>query len=386
MIKIAHVITGLSAGGAEMMLRKLLSGIDRSVYENVVITMRPAGFIGRELEKNGVPVIELTSDKNASVFKIFVQLVRVLGRERPQIVQTWLYHSDLLGTVAAKLLRVPLIVWNVRCAELDAADHPRSLFWIIKVLAYISRIPNAIIVNSKAGMTVHKKLGYKAKKWVLIPNGFEMENFSPSDGHYKEMRRKIGLSEKAVIIGLVARYHPMKDHKTFLEAAGILRNSCPDVHYFLIGSGVEPENEELMLEINRLRLRDHIHLLGEVENVTDVVRSLDIAVSSSYSEGFSNVVGEAMACGVPCAVTDVGDSGTIVGNTGAVVPPRNPRAMADAWSRILKMTRNERKALGASARSRIVDQYSLKHVIECYEDLYREIGPTQEIQKNVLCK
>ena len=368
------------------MLRKLLSGIDRSVYENVVITMRPAGFIGRELEKNGVPVIELTSDKNASVFKIFVQLVRVLGRERPQIVQTWLYHSDLLGTVAAKLLRVPLIVWNVRCAELDAADHPRSLFWIIKVLAYISRIPNAIIVNSKAGMTVHKKLGYKAKKWVLIPNGFEMENFSPSDGHYKEMRRKIGLSEKAVIIGLVARYHPMKDHKTFLEAAGILRNSCPDVHYFLIGSGVEPENEELMLEINRLRLRDHIHLLGEVENVTDVVRSLDIAVSSSYSEGFSNVVGEAMACGVPCAVTDVGDSGTIVGNTGAVVPPRNPRAMADAWSRILKMTRNERKALGASARSRIVDQYSLKHVIECYEDLYREIGPTQEIQKNVLCK
>lgn len=373
MIKILHLITDLSTGGAETMLYKLITHIDRTRFNNVVVSMTDKGTFGNRIESIGIPVFALGMQRGLPNPIGLLRLLRLLKKEQPQILQTWLYHADLLGIIAAKIAKIQSIIWNLRCSELDKNDHPKSLFFILYLLAKLSRIPKAVIINSKTGQLFHERMGYKAINWKLIPNGFDINLFRPSNDSRIIFRQKLGVSEQTFLIGLVARYHPMKDHLNLLKAASLLFKIKPDVHFVFAGQGVDERNKGLVETIKEIGIASNVHLMGKRKDIQYIISALDIAVSSSYSEGFPNAIGEAMACGVPCVVTDVGDSAYIVGDTGIVVPPRDPHAMANALEKLLSMGAEERSALGLAARERIISHFSIEAVTKQYENLYYEI-------------
>jgi len=379
-VKIVHLISDLSTGGAEMMLFRLLSHIDRSRFENVVISLTGLGTLGARIESLGIHVHTLGKRKPGapnsiglgrflSLFLIGLwKLVSQLRKERPTILQTWLYHSDLFGLMAGKLAGVPAIVWNLRCTNLKSQ---RDL--AMRVLALLSVYPQGVLVNSLAGRQFHETKGYYPKKWFLIPNGFDLDLFRPDPEARKRLRGELDLPDETLLIGLIARIDPLKDHSNFLHAARILLEQRNDVQFVLAGLRVDHSNASLMAEIKALGLSAQVHLLGERQDVRYVMAALDILTSSSSGEGFPNVVGEAMACAVPCVVTDVGDSALLVGDTGKVVPPENPELLAQAWLELLEMGREKRVRLGAAARERIQARFDIISVVKRYEQCYEEL-------------
>ncbi len=212
---------------------------------------------------------------------------------------------------------------------------------------------------------------------VVIPNGFDLGDFSPSEKARVSVRQELNIAEKAFIIGLVARYHKQKDHENFFQAAHLLMQSIDekthDIHFLLCGDKVSWNNDVLVKKIDTLGRRDRFHLLGKRKDMPRLTASLDIAVSSSYSEAFPNVLGEAMACAVPCVVTDVGDSALIVGNTGKVVPSKNPGLLAHAMKELIELGEDGRRKLGEAARQRVMDHFNLPDIVLRYEALYRQI-------------
>ncbi len=372
-IRIAHLITGLATGGAEMSLAKLVSGMDKSRFDNVVLNMGGGdSYLARTIEAGGVEVVTVAMrPKRRAPFGL-ARLLAHLALKKPDILQTWLHHADLVGLYASRIIGVPLI-WNLRCAELDPADHPGSLFTILRHLARNSSIPKAVIVNSTAGKMAHEAIGYHPAEWIVVPNGFDTDMFKPDQVAYEALRDEIGVKRDCPVIGLVARYHLMKDHSTFIKAAGLLCARRPDVHFVMVGTGVDENNTELTQAIADAGIKNKVHLLGEKENIPAITAGFDVATCSSYSEGFANVVGEAMSCAVPCVVTDAGDCADVVGDTGIVVNTRDPEAMARGWETILSMDPDRRKTMGRSARDRVAALYSLDKVARKYETIYERM-------------
>ena len=373
MIKVVHLITGLANGGSETMLWKLLSRMDSSRFANIVVSMDSRGEVGRRIERLGIPVFALRMNPGVPSLLGLIRLIGLLRAQKPDVLQTWLYHADLLGLVAGKICRVPAIAWNVRCADLDREDHPLHLWLSLRILARTSALPEAVIVNSVAGRLANERLGYKPKRWKLIPNGFELDIFQPSEEARQLIRRELEVTADTLLVGLVARFHFMKDHSTFLRAARRLHKIRPDVHFVLVGRNVDIQNAILMEQISVLNLDEYVHLLGARADIPVVTAALDVASCTSYSEGFPNVIGEAMACGVPCVVTDVGDCAKIIGDAGIVVPPRDCDAIADGWRVLLTMPEEERRMLGMRGRSRIASMFDIDQIIRRYETLYQEI-------------
>ncbi|MBI4665138.1 MAG: glycosyltransferase [Nitrospinae bacterium] len=374
-LKIFHLITGLQTGGAETMLAKLVGGMDKSRFENVVLNMSAGpSMLAGIIEKNGSRVETVAMRPVWRLPSGMAKLVSLIKREKPHILQTWLHHADFFGMLAARMAGDTPVLWNLRCAELAVEDHPKSLFYILQLLARNSALPEAVIVNSRAGLLAHEAIGYKPRRWEIIPNGFDVERFAPSDEKRRAARRQLGIGDKTPVIGLVARYHPMKDHATFLAAAGLVHKKRPDAVFVMAGTGVDSSNETIMSQIRREGLNGSIHALGEVADVPGITAALDIATCSSYSEGFPNVIGEAMACEVPCVVTDAGDSSEILGDYGVVVPPRDPSAMAEGILKLLAMSEVDRRELGRRARQKIVSNYSLEQITRRYQSLYEEIA------------
>ena len=370
MTSIVHLITDLDRGGSETTLVNLVSRLDSARFTNTVISLTDRGTRGADLTRLGVPVVELRMKPALPSPMALWRLQRAVRRARPDILQTWLFHADFLGLLAGRATGTESICWNIRCAELRQADHPASLFLLLRILAKLSPLPAAVIVNSQAGRLAHEALGYHPRRWELIPNGIDLETFVPSQERRNLWRQATGIAIDAPVVGLVARYHPMKDHATFLDAAAAVAASLPDVHFVMAGRRVDSTNAALVESIARRGLAGRVSLCGEVADTPSLFCALDVAVSASYSEAFPNVVGEAMACGVPCVVTDAGDSARIVGRTGVVVPTRDPAAMSAAMIRLLAMDPSARAALGVEARTRIADDYSLARMAARYETLY----------------
>ena len=379
-LKIAHIITGLNAGGAEIMLYKLLSGLDREAFEPRVVSLTDIGPVGEKIKLLGVPVRALGMRRGVPDPRGVWRLVQQLKAERPHLVQTWMYHADLLGGLAARLGSGIPVVWNIRHSNLDPVGNKRTTIWTAKVCARLSHcLPARIVCCSEASSRVQTALGYAGDKMMMIPNGFALTAFKPDAKARTAVREELGISQEALLIGLVGRFDPQKDHRNFVEAAARLRTDCPQVHFLLCGDGVNWNNAELTGWIGEAGLRQQFHLLGRREDMPRLTAALDIASSSSCGEGFSNVIGEAMACGVPCAVTDVGDSAFIVGETGLVVPPRNPEALAQAWKKLIQMGPEGRQKLGEAARKRILENFSLPDIVARYEALYKEVVRRKQI-------
>jgi glycosyltransferase involved in cell wall biosynthesis len=371
-VRVAHVITDLEIGGAELMLARLVGGVDRSRIDNVVISLGTTGPIGLRIQQSGIPVHALDMKRGRPNPAALWRLAMLLRRLKPEVIQTWLYHADLVGLIGRVASPGARVVWNIRCAELDPRDHPRLQPLLLRLLAMTSKVPSAVVCNSVAGRRAHERLGYTPRRWCIIPNGFDTAAFRPEPEARRRLRHELGLPDNARLVGLLARFHPMKDHPTFLRAASAVARRQPDVHFVAAGAGIA-ENEGLARLARELRIEPVMHLLPGRSDASDFLAGLDVAVSSSYSEAFPNVVGEAMACGTPCVVTDVGDSATIVGESGIVVPPRSPGALADAILRLLDLDRASLESLGRAARERIVSEFSIERAAARYEALYTEL-------------
>lgn len=371
-----HVITGLSIGGAETMLLKLLSAASGNM-EHVVVSLGDEGAIGPRIAALGIPVHCLRLQRNApNPFRV-LSMLSLAGRIDPQLIQGWMYHGNLMASMAASALRksapgkTPPVLWNIRQTVYDLRNERWLTARFIRLGARLSARPAAIIYNSQTSAAQHEGLGYRAEKRVIIPNGFDCQVLRPDEAARKTVRAELGVSDDIVLVGLVARYHPMKDHAGFLQAAGVLAQSHPQAKFVLAGTGVSLKQPELAAAVRQNGLQDRVMLLGERSDIPRLNNAFDIACSASaWGEGFSNSIGEAMACGVPCAVTDVGDSAYLVGDSGLVAPQREPNALANAIARLIDLGWTGRQQLGVKARKRIETEFSLSAIVQRYEGLY----------------
>ncbi len=353
------------------MLLKLCATIHRSRFSLSVISLRDHGTIGPKIEDLGIPVYSIGLRRNIPSITAFLKLRNLLRDLRPDLIQGWMYH----GNIAACLFsgKSP-VCWGVRQSFYGFSKQRRMTNWIIMLGKYFSRFSNCIIYNSKTSALQHAKFGFAEKNAIVIPNGFDIDIFCPDIKSKSLLKKEWGLNDDVVLIGLIARFHPMKDHKVFLKAAALLHSEFPNVYFVLVGNGVSTDNAELCKLIDNLSLSDHVLLLGERMDIPKVTATLDIATScSAWGEGFANSIGEAMSCGVPCVVTDVGDSAWIVGETGRVVPTSNPDALAASWKSLVSLGSDGRHELGVLARERVRNNFSLDSVASQYENLYARL-------------
>jgi glycosyltransferase involved in cell wall biosynthesis len=375
-VKILHVITSLNVGGAETMLYRLLKSMDASRFENQVVCLIHPGPVGERIQSLGVPVFSLNMRPGRQSLDALIGLVRLLRRESPDLLQTWLYHADLLGVLATKISATP-VIWNIRASNMDMSHYRRLSSVVLRACVQLSGWPQAVIVNSRAGQEFHAHLGYHPRRWVHIPNGIDTGLFQPDPPARMLLRKELGLAPDSLIIGLVARLDPMKDHWNFFRAASLLVDRSVDVHFVLAGTGVEPSKISFYNYFERYELHGRLHLLGQRDDISSVTAALDIASSSSsFGEGFSNTIAEAMSCGIPCVVTDVGDSANLVGESGIVVPPMNPQALAEGWHRMISLAVEGRNELGAIARQRIQQNFQQDEITRQYEILYESLMTT----------
>lgn len=330
-LHVVHVITGLGQGGAETVLHRLVTAPGQESV-HTVISMGDDGVFGDRLRQAGVTVHALhMKDSPLAAMQGAWQLWRLLRRLRPDVVQTWMYHADLVGGLAARLAGVKALAWGIRNSGADLRHGSRSAHVLAWVCARLSRwVPQVIIACAEDAARRHRGMGYDADRLMVIPNGYDLSAWGPDPESGAAARRDWRVEPDELLIGSVARWNPLKDHDTLLAALGRAATQLPKLKCVLVGEGMEPGNAELAALLNRHGVADRVVLLGRRSDVPRILPALDLYVLSSRAEGFPNVVAEAMASGVPCVVTDVGDAARIVGNTGWVVPPRQPAALADA--------------------------------------------------------
>lgn len=379
MIRIVAIITGLSTGGAEAMLLKMLKRIDRNRYAMHVISLTDKGEIGPRIESLNIPVEALGMRPGVlSVFG-FVRLLSRLRVLRPDVVHTWMYHSDLLGGLAARLVGIRNIGWALHNSNLDRDKSKVATRAVMRTCAVASnRIPLRILSCSERARSIHVAAGYCASKMVVVPNGFDLDQFHPDSESRVSVRQELGLAPDTLLVGLIARSDPQKNHMGFVDAARQVQERIQDVHFLLAGSGIDATHPTLMQYIDGVGLRDAFHLMGQRADIPRLMASLDVLVSSSHSEAFPNVLGEAMACGVPCVVTNAGDSADMVGDTGRVVSVGDMASLAREVIRVLDMPPAQRRALGLKARERVRDKYEIGRVVREYEAFYDSLSQTGE--------
>ena len=377
-MKIVHVITGLDTGGAETSLVRLLSRMDRSRFEPVVITLREGGALRPRVAALDVPVYSLGLPRGAVDPRGLLRLRNLLRRERPDIVQSWLYHADLLSGIAGKLAGRPPVVWNIRNGAIKDVGMQKMTQLVAHACGRTSRLlATSIVCCSVSARAIHVGLGYDDARIVLIPNGYDIDAFAPDDRLRQEIRSELNIPESAPLIGIAARFDPIKDHRSFVRAAAIVAGHHPDARFLMCGDNIDALNPQLMEWIRDAGMTDNILLLGRRADMAAIYNGIDILASSSITEGFPNTIAEAMACGTPCAVTDVGDAALIVGEHGRVVPPSNPGALAGAIESLIELGADGRRELGRAARERIASQFSLSQTTAQYEALYERIAATR---------
>lgn len=374
-ISILCLISGLEYGGAEMMLYKLLSCMDRTRFTAQVISMIDLGPFSGKIKELGVPLGSLGMRRGIPNPMSVVRLAHWLRQAKPDVIQTWMYHADLLGGLAAKLAGGIPVAWGVHQSNLGKQGNRRLTIYTMKVCAQVSKwLPTRIVCCSEASQRVHAALGYASRKMVVIPNGFDLSAFKTDMTARESIRAELRIPADAPLIGLFGRFDPQKDHHNFVCAAALLHRSRPDVHFLLCGDDVTWENGQLRDWIEKAGIRKQCILLGRRDDMPRLTAALDIASLSSFGEGFPNVIGEAMACGVPCVVTEVGDCALMVGQTGRIVPPRNAKELAKAFGELVELGMKGRSQLGAAARRRIFEHFNLPNIVGRYESLYQQIA------------
>lgn len=370
-VRILHVITGLGRGGSETALSRLVGALDPERFTSRVVALNSGGAIQAELSAQGIQTDCIRHESRMPSLSSYFRLQRIAREFHPDVIQGWLPHGNLAAFAIAKFTRAaPKLAWNVRQSLYDLAYEPIGTRLIIRACSPLSLFTDRIVYNSSVGCSQHEQLGYDSSKSLLIYNGFDTELFRPDQRARTAIRAELGVDQSLPLIGMVARLHPHKDHATFFQAARRLLDTGPRADFLLAGAGMHENNESLRNQIAAHGLESVTHLLGERTDIHRIFASLDIAALSSYTEAFPNVLGEAMACAVPCVATDVGEARKIVGDCGIVVEPRNPDAMAAGFRQLLSASADTRRILGENARRRIEEEWSADATVRKYGELY----------------
>lgn len=371
-----HVITTLGPAGAETMLCRIASRMNRSQFKNEVVSLTGILDLAEKLQEIGVRVRTLRMKKSVPNPLLVMRLARWIRMSKPDVIQTWMYHANLVGSLAARLAGEVPVVWGIHHSGFDPRVDKRRTMLVNRACAFLSRkFPARVVCCSEASLRLHKKLGYAPEKLEVIPNGFDLEQIKPDPAARFSLREELGIPGDAVIIGLAARLHPHKDHRNFLWAAARLHEQKPEVHFVLCGLNIHWQNSQLAEWIEAAGIRNCCHLLGLRHDMPRLFSAMDIATIASRSEAFPVVIGEAMACETPCVVTDVGDSAMIVGQTGIVVPPANPDALANAWRKLIDAGPEVRRHLGIAARRRVKEHFAISTIVERYQAIYTRLAP-----------
>lgn len=368
---ILHVITGLEDGGAEAVLYRLATSGGGG--QHVIVSLSGAGKYGALLEARGIKVLCLDMPRGRVTLGGLRKLFATIHRERPDAVQTWMYHANLVGGLAARLSGIRNIFWSIHHTTLipgTTGASTRIVDWLCAHLSHF--VPKGIIACAQEAQRVHVANGYQASKFTIIPNGYDVSLFSPDPQAGVRIRQELGIPSHTRVIGLVGRWDPQKDHANLIAALQIAKRSHPALHLVLAGTRCDSDNPDLIRLLQTVGYSDPVHLLGRRSDVPSLMNALDLHVLSSYSEAFPNVVAEAMACGTPCVVTNVGDTVTIVGDTGWVVQPKNATALALAIESALHERNDEGRweARQAAARQRIASTFSLDTMVARYRKVW----------------
>lgn len=372
-MRVLHLITGLSTGGAQRALHNLLEGGLGHKYDSAVLSLQDEGSMGSRIRELQVPVHQLHMRRNIPTLGTVMRLRQIVRQLQPDVIQGWMYHGNLSACLAAHLApNNPSVVWNIRHSLYDLKAEKPLTRHVIRANRLLSANPQGIIYNSSLSRIQHEAFGFQSSKASLIPNGFDLQQLQAKQETGAAVRHELSLPLNAIVIGHVARFHPMKDHASFLKAAVRVAQEHPLVRILLVGREVSLQNPALA-GIVPPRLVDRFVFMGERNDAHRLIQAMDSFCLSSWSEAFPNVLGEAMACGIPCVTTDVGDSGDIVQDTGMIVPASDTDSLAVALETMIRKSPQERRTLGRAARARVENHYSLDAVVERYSDLYETL-------------
>lgn len=353
MTRVMHVISGLDTGGAEAFLVQLAAGLKARGFAQDVVSVTTAGVHASTLQATQIDVRALHVGSIAGAIAAVGRLAALVRKTRPDVIQGWMYYGDLFAALANRLTpgRRKLF-WNLRASDTVEGGYGR----LVRINAKLSGWPDIVIANSQSGLDYHLDHGYRPRRTEVIPNGVDTAKFRPDRADRVALRAELALPDDAVVAIHVARLNPMKDHASFLKAMQAL----PHLRGLLVGAGTES-----------LDLPGNLRALGLRTDVARLYRCADIVVSSSaFAEGFSNVLAEGMSSGLVPVATDVGDARLIVGDTGRVVPIRDPDALARAIAaEAARPDRDERKS---RARARMVDNFTLDRAVERFARLYEQ--------------
>lgn len=373
-MRVAFLSTGLGTGGAEMALLRLLPAFRVRGIDAMVVSLRSQGTIGPRLQAEGIPVAALDLPGIVAAASAWTRLLGCLRSFSPTLLHGWMYHGNLAALAAAGRLGLP-VAWGIR-QSLGLGTRDKWLTRrIIGAGARLSRRADLIVYNSAVSRTQHESRGYEAARAVVVPNGFDTEAWRPDATLRLQVRAELGIGPDVPVVAQVARYHPGKDYPTLLRAAAQVIAGHPAARFLLVGEGIDGTNEALMQLVRDMKLEEKALMLGRRDDIARLLAAVDIAVlSSAGMEGFPNAIGEAMSCGIPCVGTRVGDLPYLIGDTGEVVPASDPQALAAALMRLVSMPPADRRALGARARARIVDNFSIEEIAGRYANLLFEVA------------
>ena len=372
-MRVLHIITDFDDGGAQAVLCRFVTA-DRN-NEHQVISLMNIGAYGERLLDVGIKVYALDMPKSRLTIAGVVKLYQLIRQIDADMIQTWMYHSDFLGSIVARVAGKKTVVWGIHNTNLDPAKTSTSTRAIVRACGFLSKtLPLKIVSCSQEGIKVHAALGYQPQKMVVIPNGYDISEFAPQPESRRQLRDLWQIPEQTTLFGMVARWNPQKDHANLIAALSQLQERVQSPwHCVTIGSNMSEDNQELLDLLDRAGVRDRVTLLGIRTDIPAVMSALDFHVlSSAYGEAFPNVVAEAMACETPCIVTEVGDSALIVGDTGWVVPSSDPAGLATAMVAAIDELLNQ-TALAqrrVRCRERIEANFNLQIMIDRYKDLW----------------
>ncbi len=373
---IVHVITGLGQGGAEAMLHKLLrqARLQPSAPAQEVFALGADGVVGQRLRAEGVPVTALgLAPTLHNPWRLWPLLRRLRQLPRDTVVQTWMYHGDLIGALVARIAGQRRIVWNIRQSGISAGDISRSTRAVVALCARLSHhLPLSIVANAHKAIAVHTSAGYRPDRFVCIGNGFDGERFRPDPVARQRWRQQLGLTADQLLVGNIARDDPQKDLPGFLRMAGQLAVQDERLHFVLAGRGVS--DSAALRELSQAcGLSGRLSLLGEQAEPQQLLAAMDLFCLSSRAEGFPNVLGEAMCCALPCVTTDCGDAAEVIGDARWVAPVATPEALAQRVQSLLSLTPAQREALGQQLRQRALARFGIATVWQQYLQLYSSL-------------
>lgn len=371
MIKVAHISTGLETGGAEVQLMRLIAAMNHDEFEMMVISMDRDTYLADRIRELGVPVHSLCLRKKPYALWEGYQQLRQFN---PDVIHGTMYQGGVFGTLCRRFLpKKPHVIWTVHEPLEHYDQEPLRKRLQLRLWGKMSTSPECLMYVSHLNMEQHLAYGFNNQKAVVIPNGVDTSRFGPAREKGMAIRESLGIPDNCLVIGKTARYHRQKNHVGFLRSAAIIAAKYDHVRFMLVGTNVDENNETLTTLVSDLGLDGKVYMLGNREDIPEIVNAYDIATLTSLGEAFPLTLGEAMVSAVPCVATDVGDNAYIIADTGYVVPVDDDQAMADSWEKIVILSDEARRELGQKARQRCLDNFTLEQQVKQHEDLYRTL-------------